>query len=236
VRCHRVRELRDCVHEWRGGVRDLRASTRELRGRGPCTVIAFARGEAAFARSVAAFANSVAALAGSVAAFASSVTAFAAGEVPGASTAETRPRPRGCPQAASHERPNRPKKSYAPLVHAASRKVRLALYEGYRAFVAAYREAAEKLRAGDRAAIFPAGCFPPALPFVGARELSDSARELGDSASQRSGWKIQGGQTFPLPRARRRGARSQMAARTSGLLRTDLSFPQILPARSSPSG
>jgi REP element-mobilizing transposase RayT len=66
-----------------------------------------------------------------------------------------------------HERPNRPKKSYAPLVHAASRKVRLALYEGYRAFVAAYREAAEKLRAGDRAAIFPAGCFPPALPFVG---------------------------------------------------------------------
>jgi len=35
--------------------------------------------------------------------------------------------------------------------------VRLVLYEGYRAFVAAYREAAEKLRAGDRAAIFPAG-------------------------------------------------------------------------------
>ncbi len=66
-----------------------------------------------------------------------------------------------------HERPNRPKKSYAPLAHAASQKVRLALYEGYRAFVAAYREAAEKLRAGDRAAIFPAGCFPPALPFVG---------------------------------------------------------------------
>jgi REP element-mobilizing transposase RayT len=66
-----------------------------------------------------------------------------------------------------HERPNRPKKSYAPLVHAASRKVRLALYEGYRSFVAAYREAAEKLRTGDRAAIFPAGSFPPALPFVG---------------------------------------------------------------------
>jgi len=109
---------------------------------------------------VAAFANSVAALAGSVAAFASSVTAFAAGEVPGASTAAVL-------KQHPHERPNRPKKSYAPLVHAASRKVRLALYEGYRAFVAAYREAAEKLRAGDRAAIFPAGCFPPALPFVG---------------------------------------------------------------------
>jgi hypothetical protein len=66
-----------------------------------------------------------------------------------------------------HERPNRPKKSVAPLVHAASRKVRLALYEGYRAFVAAYREAADRLRAGNRAVIFPAGCFPPALPFVG---------------------------------------------------------------------
>ena len=66
-----------------------------------------------------------------------------------------------------HERPNRPKKSFAPLVHAASRKVRRELYEGYRAFAAAYREAAEKLRGGDHAVIFPAGCFPPALPFVG---------------------------------------------------------------------
>jgi len=66
-----------------------------------------------------------------------------------------------------HERPNRPKKSYAPLGHAASRKVRRELYEGYRAFVAAYREAADRLREGDRAVIFPAGSFPPALPFVG---------------------------------------------------------------------
>ena len=66
-----------------------------------------------------------------------------------------------------HERPNRPKKSYAPLVHAASRKVRRELYEGYRAFVAVYREAVEKLRAGDRAVVFPAGSFPPAMPFVG---------------------------------------------------------------------
>jgi hypothetical protein len=66
-----------------------------------------------------------------------------------------------------HERPNRPKKSYAPFVHAASQKVRRELYEGYRAFVGAYREAADRLRAGDRAVVFPAGCFPPALPFVG---------------------------------------------------------------------
>ncbi|HEX3528802.1 MAG TPA: hypothetical protein VH988_17210 [Thermoanaerobaculia bacterium] len=65
-----------------------------------------------------------------------------------------------------HEWPNRPKKSYAPLVHAISRKVRRDLYEGYRAFVAAYREAAEKLRVGDRAVIFPAGSFPPVAPFL----------------------------------------------------------------------
>jgi len=42
-------------------------------------------------------------------------------------------------------------------VPAASRKVRRELYEGYHAFIAAYREAAEKLRAGDRTVIFPAG-------------------------------------------------------------------------------
>jgi hypothetical protein len=66
-----------------------------------------------------------------------------------------------------HERPNRPKKSYAPLIHAASQKVRRDLYDGYRAFVAAFWEAAEKLKAGNLAVIFPAGSFPPALPFVG---------------------------------------------------------------------
>ncbi|HEX3530195.1 MAG TPA: hypothetical protein VH988_24305 [Thermoanaerobaculia bacterium] len=66
-----------------------------------------------------------------------------------------------------HQRPNRPKKSYASLVHAASRKVRLALYEGYRVFVAAYREAADRWRAGERGVIFSVGSFPPALPFVG---------------------------------------------------------------------
>jgi hypothetical protein len=66
-----------------------------------------------------------------------------------------------------HERPMRFKKSYAPLVHAASQKVRRDLYDGYRAFVAAFREAAEKLKAGNLAVVFPAGSFPPALPFVG---------------------------------------------------------------------
>jgi hypothetical protein len=67
-----------------------------------------------------------------------------------------------------HSRPKRSKKSPAPLFHAASKAVRRELYEGYAWFVAAYREAAEKLRAGDRAVSFPTGSFPPPLPFVAA--------------------------------------------------------------------
>jgi REP element-mobilizing transposase RayT len=65
-----------------------------------------------------------------------------------------------------HHRPERIAKSPAPFVHAASKAARLALYEAYSWFVAAYRTAAEKLRGGDRTVCFPAGSFPPALPFV----------------------------------------------------------------------
>jgi len=67
-----------------------------------------------------------------------------------------------------HDRPQRSKKSPAPFVHAASRQIRRELYEAYRGFVAIYRTAAEKLRAGDPTARFPAGSFPPALPYVAA--------------------------------------------------------------------
>ncbi len=66
-----------------------------------------------------------------------------------------------------HHRPKRLKKSPAPLFHALREAVRRELYEGYAWFVAAFRDAAEKLRAGDRSASFPSGSFPPALPFVG---------------------------------------------------------------------
>jgi hypothetical protein len=64
------------------------------------------------------------------------------------------------------DRPARPKKSPAPLFHAASKLVRQELWAAYAWFVAAFREASAKLRAGDRLARFPAGSFPPALPFV----------------------------------------------------------------------
>ncbi|HYO14589.1 MAG TPA: hypothetical protein VE685_15445 [Thermoanaerobaculia bacterium] len=66
-------------------------------------------------------------------------------------------------------RPQKLKKSPAPFVHAATKAMRRALWESYATFVAAYRDAAERLRAGDPdPPQFPAGCFPPALPFVGA--------------------------------------------------------------------
>ena len=65
-----------------------------------------------------------------------------------------------------HDSPVRPKKSPAPRVHAASRAARREYYEAYSHFVAAFREAAERLRAGDLGARFPPGSFPPALPFV----------------------------------------------------------------------
>jgi REP element-mobilizing transposase RayT len=67
-----------------------------------------------------------------------------------------------------HTRPNQTKKSPAPAYHAASKAARKSFWEAYSAFVAAFREAADKLKAGDRTARFPLGSFPPALPFVSA--------------------------------------------------------------------
>ena len=53
-------------------------------------------------------------------------------------------------------------------MHAATQTERRAFYKMYSWFVAAYRAAAEKLRAGVHDVVFPRGSFPPALPFVGA--------------------------------------------------------------------
>jgi hypothetical protein len=62
--------------------------------------------------------------------------------------------------------PERLKKSPAPLFHAASRKIRRELHEGYQHFKAAFRDAAARLRAGEPEVVFPAGSFPPAAPWV----------------------------------------------------------------------
>ena len=65
-------------------------------------------------------------------------------------------------------RPETLDRSPAPFVHATTRKIRKELWEAYGWFVAAYREAADRLRNGDRNAAFPPGSFPPHLPFVPA--------------------------------------------------------------------
>src|SRR5689334_114082 len=67
-----------------------------------------------------------------------------------------------------HMRPNRTKKSPAPLFHTVAKEVRETFWVSYSTFVAAFREAAERLKGGDRLARFPIGSFPPGLPFVRA--------------------------------------------------------------------
>ena len=72
-----------------------------------------------------------------------------------------------------HDRPHELKKAGAPAFHAATKAARRELVEAYRWFVGAYREAAERLRQGNKSARFPEGSFPPRLPFVGwSAELS----------------------------------------------------------------
>jgi hypothetical protein len=63
-------------------------------------------------------------------------------------------------------RPAKLARSPAPLLHAFSKAARRAFHEGFSWFVSAFRTAAERLKAGDRDAPFPAGSFPPALPFA----------------------------------------------------------------------
>lgn len=68
-----------------------------------------------------------------------------------------------------HTRPEKLKRGPAPLFHAATAEMaemRQFLWSLYAEFVGKFRDAAEKLRAGDLSAVFPRGCFPPALPFV----------------------------------------------------------------------
>ncbi len=62
--------------------------------------------------------------------------------------------------------PTKLKYEPAPYFHCATRTMRKLLYEAYLWFVSAYREAAEKLRAGQLDVAFPEGCFPPPRPFV----------------------------------------------------------------------
>ena len=65
-----------------------------------------------------------------------------------------------------HYAPPREKRSPIPLFHAASKEARQRFREALKAFLDAYRIASGRLRDGHRDVVFPAGSFPPALPFV----------------------------------------------------------------------
>jgi hypothetical protein len=67
-----------------------------------------------------------------------------------------------------HHRPEKLDRSPAPRFHTATPDAWRELREAYSHFLAAFRTAADKLKAGDRASPFPIGSFPPALPFVAA--------------------------------------------------------------------
>jgi REP element-mobilizing transposase RayT len=65
-----------------------------------------------------------------------------------------------------HDKPVHCDRSPAPPAHAATPEVRLMLRIAYWQFVAAFREAARRLRLGDRLVRFPPGAFPPPLPCL----------------------------------------------------------------------
>ena len=69
-------------------------------------------------------------------------------------------------QRAPHTSPSDFKPSSAPPFHAASKRVRRFLVEAYSAFAANYRQAADRLRAGELNVCFPAGSFPPPGPYA----------------------------------------------------------------------
>jgi len=62
--------------------------------------------------------------------------------------------------------PESVKKSPKPRFHAFRKSVYKTMWEAYSWVLAAYRDAADRLREGDRTVAFPEGTHPPSLPFV----------------------------------------------------------------------
>ncbi len=69
-----------------------------------------------------------------------------------------------------HYRPKKAKRSPAPRFHATDDDVFLGMVAEYSEFLVNYRAAAEQLKSSSLGSVlgFPSGCYPPALPFVGA--------------------------------------------------------------------
>jgi hypothetical protein len=78
-----------------------------------------------------------------------------------------------------HSKPLTSKRSKAPLCHESSLEKWIEYKETYRAFVDAFRRAADKLkraaedRIDPRTIRFPPGSFPPGLPYVPHPEAAD---------------------------------------------------------------
>ena len=72
-----------------------------------------------------------------------------------------------------HTRPEHLDRSPAPRFHARSKELRQAMREAFSAFLALYREAAEKLKSGKINAQFPDNCFPSRLPFTHPKLVPD---------------------------------------------------------------
>ena len=68
-----------------------------------------------------------------------------------------------------HGRPQGMQRSPAPRFHAQAWRVRKGLELAYHEFRLRFRQAAEDLKRGRPGVEFPAGCFPPPLPFARGR-------------------------------------------------------------------
>ena len=68
-----------------------------------------------------------------------------------------------------HNKPKEFEPSPAPIIHAATREEFWTMRYAREIKVAAYRAAAERLKKGETGVGFPAGCFPPPLPYVESR-------------------------------------------------------------------
>lgn len=65
-----------------------------------------------------------------------------------------------------HQTPEKLARSPAPRFHVASREAWQRLRDAYREFAATFRDAADLLRLGAARPRFPAGSFPPGMPYV----------------------------------------------------------------------
>lgn len=65
-----------------------------------------------------------------------------------------------------HSLPDHLDRSPAPQYHCSSKEKRQSFREAFKAFISAYRDAADRLRAGELTVAIPSGCFAPRRQYV----------------------------------------------------------------------